>query len=85
MPHLLEERLRRGRIGVDDLPCQLELDGERDEMLLSAIVEVALDPAAFGVTRCDHAFSRRAELLDFEAQLVERTVIHRRTFRTSKT
>ena len=39
-------RRRRRRVGVEQLAGQPELDGHRDEVLLGAVVEVALDPAA---------------------------------------
>ena len=47
-------------------------------MLLNAVVETALDPAALAVGRGHDARSRRAELLHFEAELVERNgLVHR--------
>ena len=43
---LLEHGRRRRRVGVEQLAGQTELDGHRHEVLLGAVVEVALDPAA---------------------------------------
>ena len=42
---LLEHRLDGLRIGLHELAGQADLDRERDEVLLRAVVEVALDPA----------------------------------------
>jgi hypothetical protein len=43
---------------------QLQRDRERDQTLLGAVVEVALEPAPFGVTRLDDARTRGAELFE---------------------
>ena len=71
-PHLVEERLRRGGIGVRQLARELQVDRERDQVLLRAVVEVALDPAAVGIGGQDEPLPGRAQLLDLEAQPVER-------------
>ncbi len=47
--HLLEERLGRRGIGVRRLPSELQIDCERDEVLMHAIVQVTLDAAAVGI------------------------------------
>ena len=41
-------------------------------MLLHAVVELPLDPAAVGIGGQDEPLPRRAQLLDLEAQPVER-------------
>src|SRR5437868_3394099 len=64
VPDPLEQFLRLAGVGVGELAGQLEVDGERNEVLLNAVVQIALDPAALGVRRCDHARSRGAKLLD---------------------
>jgi hypothetical protein len=66
-PHLLEEWARCRTVGVRLLGCELELDGERDQMLLHAFVEVALDPPPLGIGGEDEPLSGRAELIDLEA------------------
>ena len=71
-PHLVEECLRRGGIVVRQLARQLEVHRERDQVLLRAIVEVALDRAAVCVGGQDEPLAGRAELFDLEAQPVER-------------
>ena len=62
--------MQQDRVG--ELACQLEVDGEGDQTLLSAVMQVALDPPAEGVGGPNHARSRRAELLDLKTQLLER-------------
>ena len=51
---------------------ELQVDGERDQVLLHAVVEVALDAAAVGIGGQDEPLPGRAQLLDLEAQPVER-------------
>ena len=46
-------------------------DGQRDEVLLRAVVEVAFDPAALGVGRLDDAGTGLAELVGLAADRVE--------------
>jgi hypothetical protein len=53
---------------------QVGLDRDRDQILLSAVVKVALDPAALGVGRCDDAGARRLEILGLPAELFHRFV-----------
>ena len=55
-----------GGIALDHRPRQLELNGERDELLLRAIVQVPFDLPALVVLRRNEATSRRPELLDQE-------------------
>jgi hypothetical protein len=50
----------------------LEVDRERHELLLHARVQVALDPAPVGIGGQDQPFSRRAQLLDLQAEPIER-------------
>ena len=50
---------------------ETEVDGERDEVLLGAVVQVALDAAALGVAARHDACPRRAKLVGLAAQLVE--------------
>lgn len=71
-PDLVEERLRRGGIGVRQLPRELQVDRERDQLLLWPVVEVTLDLATVGIGSSDDSLSGRTELPDLEAQPVER-------------
>ena len=41
--HLVDERARLHRIGVEELPRKLEMDRQRDQVLLRTLVERALD------------------------------------------
>ena len=49
---------------VDELPSLLQLDRERDEALLRAVMELALDPAAIGCGGQHQPLPRRTQLLD---------------------
>ena len=69
---LVEHRLGLLGIGVGDLAREAHAHRERDEVLLRAVVQVALDAAALGVGRLDDAGARRAELVGLAAHLVER-------------
>ena len=64
VPEVLERlgrvalKVREHRVGArlvlaDQRVRQLQLHGERDELLLCAVVDVALDPPALLVLRCD--------------------------------
>src|SRR5580765_1237320 len=53
--HLLEEILRLCRVRLERLRRELQPDGERDEVLLDALVEGALDTAAVGIGSEDEA------------------------------
>jgi hypothetical protein len=61
--HLGEERCR-SRIVLDQRRGALDADRERDELLLEAVVELALDLAALGVGCQDEALAGRMQLLD---------------------
>jgi hypothetical protein len=65
--HVFEERLRGRWIGSSKTYRELQVDGERDEVLLDALVQVALDPAAVGVGREDESLPGRAQLRDLVA------------------
>ena len=69
---LVEELPGRSGILVRQLARKLDVDRERDQVLLNTVVELALDPPAVGVGGQDEALSGCAELLDLEAQPVER-------------
>ena len=58
-----------GRVGVEALARELQLDHQRHEPLLRAVVEVAAEPAALGVARVDEPRPRRAQRLQPRAQL----------------
>ena len=62
------ELLRR-RVVVDAALQQAQLERDRDEPLLGAVVEVALEPAALGVARRHDPLARRPQLHDARAQL----------------
>ena len=47
--HVVHERLRCRRILLGQLVDELQIDRERDQVLLNALVQVALDPAPVGV------------------------------------
>ncbi len=66
-----EELLRRLGIGIDGSRRDLEVGGEADQQLLHAVVEGALEAAAFGVVRQGESLARRAKFLDLAAQRVE--------------
>jgi len=70
-PHLVQERLRRGGIGIRQPARELQVCRECDQVLLRTVVEVALDPLTVGVGGQEEPLSGRAQLLDFEAQPVE--------------
>ena len=48
---------------------QAELDGEHDQLLLGAVVQVPLDPAAFGVLGLNQPAPGREQLVDGGPQL----------------
>ena len=52
-----------------------EREGERDEPLLSAVVEVALDPPPLGVGRGDDPGARRPHLGELRAHLGRQTLV----------
>ena len=59
VPDLVEEVLRAGGIAVRQLARELSLDRKRDQVLLSAVVEGALDPATVVVGCQDEPLSGR--------------------------
>ena len=63
-----------GSLGVrlDERAHGSEVCFQCDEVLLGAVVQVALDPSSFGVGRGDHARSREAELVRPSAKFLER-------------
>ena len=86
--HVLDRGLRSLRVGVHLHARELEVDGERHEVLLHAPVQLALDRAALGVGREDEPLARRAQPCDLAAQLVERhverVVVHGRSCASSR-
>jgi hypothetical protein len=68
--HLLQQRLQARRIRISEPLGQLEIDGERDQVLLRPVVELPLDLASLGVRSGDQPRPGCAELLDSEAQVV---------------
>ena len=61
-------RSRAGTSGCFE-PREAKRERERDEPLLRAVVEVALEPPPLGVARLDDARPRRAQLLELRAHL----------------
>ena len=68
---VLEHRVRVVGSGGGQLARQTQVHGQRDEALLSAVVKVALDLAAFRVGGGNDARSRRLQLGRLLADLVE--------------
>ena len=64
-----EQLLHLRGVAFGDLLGQPELHGERHELLLRAVMEVPLQPAALLVLRGDEPLPRRPELLDRVQQL----------------
>ena len=60
---LLEQLLGRLRVGVGQPPRELQVDGERDQLLLRTVVKLALEAAALSVAGGDGAGQQPAELL----------------------
>ena len=56
--------MRLGRVAIDERVGQSELDAERDELLLRAVVDVPLELAPLVVLRGHQPLPRRAQLLD---------------------
>ena len=54
-PHLFEQRLGSCRVGLRQPDRELEVDRERDQVLLHAVVQLAFDPAPVGVGREDES------------------------------
>jgi hypothetical protein len=68
---LLQQRARAGRRCLQHLTCQPSVDGNGDEVLLGAIVDVALEPAPFGILRGDDALARRSQFFGLPGELSE--------------
>jgi hypothetical protein len=68
---LLHELLRPSGIGVDERARELQVDGERDEVLLDALVQRALDAVAFRVAGEHESSARGAQLLDLALQALD--------------
>ena len=73
-PRPARARARRSR-RVAARRLEAERDGERDEPLLGAVVEVALDPPPLGVGRGDDPAARRAYLGELGAHLGGETLV----------
>ena len=72
VPSCVEQGGGLGRVGAGELLREAQVHAERDQLLLGAVVEVALDPPPFGVARRDYAGARGPELLGLPSDLVER-------------
>ena len=70
--HVLEQRVCREGIGIDQIASELEVDRERDQVLLRTVVELALDSAAVCIVGDSQPLAGRAQLFDFDAEPVER-------------
>jgi hypothetical protein len=57
-----DELLGGARVVPDAALDQRELESQRHEALLGAVVQVALDPAPLGGSRCDEPLPRRLQL-----------------------
>lgn len=69
---LLKERLQSSGVRIGQTLGKLEIDGEPDQALLRAVVELALDAAALRVCSRGQPRTGCPELLDLEAQVVVR-------------
>ena len=69
---LLQQRVACGRVGTGQLAREAQVRAQRDQLLLSAVVEIALDPPPLGVRGRDDAGPRGPELLGLAPELVER-------------
>ena len=58
-PHRREHALALGRVVLHRLGRHLELDAQADEMLLHAVVEIALEPAPLGMRHLEEAYPGR--------------------------
>jgi hypothetical protein len=68
---LLEEARRVCGAGAGQLTREAQVGAQSDELLLGAVVEIALDPPALGVRGRDDAGTGGAELLGLALDLVE--------------
>jgi hypothetical protein len=55
VPDLAEDLLGGVRVGIGELACQVHVDGQRDQMLLRAVVKIAFDGPPLRVPRFDDA------------------------------
>ena len=62
--HVVEEHLHLSRVGVRQLARELQVDRQRDQALVEAVVQGALDVAAVGIRGQDDALAGRAKHLD---------------------
>ena len=67
---LLEQLVRLRGVALDQVVGELELDRERDELLLGAVVDVALQPATAFVLRRDQALLRGLQLVEPHLELL---------------
>ena len=72
VPKLLEECRCLRRVGAGQLTREAQIRAQRDQLLLRAVVEVALDAAPLGVRRRDDAGAGGSDLLGLPLHLVER-------------
>ena len=70
--HVLEQRLGREGIGTHQIARELELDRERDQVLLRTVVKLALDPAAVCIVGDSQPLAGRAQVFDLDAKPLER-------------
>ena len=70
--HVLEQRLCRERIGIDQISRELEIDRKRDQVLLRTVVEVSLDPAAVCIVGDSQPLAGRAQVFDLDVESIER-------------
>src|SRR5690242_688029 len=68
-PRGLQQPRRRGRLRVDLALREAELERQRDEPLLGAVVEVALEPATLADRHLHEPRARGLQLLDPRAEL----------------
>ncbi len=68
-------------IGSELPPQETQREREPDEALLSAVVEVALEAAAFGVARLNDAGTRGAEILELHASFGLQALVLKRQAR----
>ena len=64
----------RPGIALDELARKLDVDRESDEVLLRAVMELALETPTLGVIGECRALTRGAKLVDLEAEPFERLV-----------
>jgi len=70
--HVLEQRVCREGIGIDQIASELEVDRESDQVLLRTVVELALDSAAVCIVGDSQPLAGRAQVVDLEEESLER-------------